>query len=233
MKRLLQTASVSLLALLVGVGCGSSESENVATESTPANAGAAAEAPSPQEQETPKYEGPIFIPGLTPPTDARDILARDGEEPGLSRGVVDPFAIIPVDAIGQLPQPSPGEPAPVATQNGGEEIVTEPEETIPGTSRADAVRITGIVKVGNTLRAIIKSPDEPTSRHVRTGQLIAGTVLVKSIDINQSVPVVILEEAGVEVPKYVGQEPDVASSFIASSSSATALIPPPPPSGTH
>ncbi|MEO0947333.1 MAG: hypothetical protein AAFY11_04165 [Cyanobacteria bacterium J06641_5] len=239
MKRLLQTASVSLLALLVGVGCGgSSESpEDLTTEPTPTVE--SAEVPAPEEQEVSQFTGPIFVAGLTPPTDAKDILARTGDEPGRSRGVDDPFAIIPVAATGSILEPEvtvePAEvvepavePAPVVTEV--EEVSPPTVEPEPVPNNAEAVRVTGVVRIGNTVRAIIESPNEPTSRHVRAGQLIAGTVLVKGIDINGPTPTVILEENGIEVVKPIGEAIETSSSFIAASpKNAAAVLPPPPP----
>lgn len=238
MKKLLQTVSVSLLALSVGVGCGSSESGDVVTEPAP-NAGAA-QAPAPEEEATSQFAGPIFVAGLTPPTDARDVLARTGDEPGRSRGVDDPFAIIPVAATGFVPAPEAGpivesvepveETAPaVAEVEGSAPEAVEPE---PLPSNVDAVKVTGVVRIGNTVRAIIESPNEPTSRHVRAGQLIAGTVFVKSIDINRSTPAVILEENGIEFIKPIGEAIETSSGFIAAApANAEAILPPPPPIG--
>ena len=79
----------------------------------------------------------------------------------------------------------------------------------PRTDLANAVAVTGVVQVGNETEAIVQVPNEPTSRYVRVGQRLSnGQVLVKRIEVNQgSVPVVILEQYGTEVPKAVGEQP--------------------------
>jgi hypothetical protein len=76
---------------------------------------------------------------------------------------------------------------------------------------AKAVEVSGVVVVGTEPQAIIKAPNEATSRYVRTGQRLAnGQVLVKRIEFNEgSEPIVILEQNGVEVAKIVGERPAV------------------------
>jgi len=76
---------------------------------------------------------------------------------------------------------------------------------LPEPDLARAVRVTGVVQVGNEVRAIVEPPDE-TSRYVRIGDYLAnGQVLVKRIDLNAGPqPVVILEQFGIEVARPVG-----------------------------
>jgi hypothetical protein len=63
--------------------------------------------------------------------------------------------------------------------------------------------------IGGVPRAIVKAPNEPTSRYVTVGQRLSnGLVLVKRIEVNSgSDPVVILEQSGVEVSRAVGDKP--------------------------
>jgi hypothetical protein len=71
---------------------------------------------------------------------------------------------------------------------------------------ARAVVVTGIVLIGEVPQAIIKAPNEPTSRYVKPGQRLMNGVLVKRIEMRQgSNPTVILEEYGIEVVKQVGR----------------------------
>lgn len=73
---------------------------------------------------------------------------------------------------------------------------------------ARAVVVTGIVLIGEVPQAIIKAPNEPTSRYVQPGQRLMNGVLVKRIEMRQgSNPTVILEEYGIEVVKQVGEKP--------------------------
>ncbi len=77
---------------------------------------------------------------------------------------------------------------------------------IPQPTLAREVEVTGVVTIGNTTQAIVKAPNEPTSRYVSVGQRLAGgQVLVKRIEMNPgSDPIVVLEENGIEVPIAVG-----------------------------
>lgn len=73
---------------------------------------------------------------------------------------------------------------------------------------ARAVIVTGVVLISNEPQAIIKVPDEPTSRYVQAGQRLANGVLIKRIEMNGgSNPIVILEQFGIEVAKMVGEGP--------------------------
>ncbi|NJR31263.1 hypothetical protein HC762_00485 [bacterium] len=78
----------------------------------------------------------------------------------------------------------------------------------PSTDNANAVEVSGVVRVGNDILVIVKAPNEPTSRYIRVGQRIAGgQVLVKRVDFKSGAdPVVVLEENGVEVAKAVGEK---------------------------
>ena len=97
---------------------------------------------------------------------------------------------------------------------------------------ARTVAITGVVQVGSEPQAIIKVPNEATSRYVRVGQRLAnGQVLVKRIEINEGAdPIVILEQYGIEVGRAVGEEP--VDSAQAATPSAAIPAPPPPPNNT-
>jgi hypothetical protein len=73
---------------------------------------------------------------------------------------------------------------------------------------AKAVVVTGVVLIGKEPQAIIKVPNEPTSRYVQAGQRLANGVLIKRIEMNEGYnPVVILEQYGIEVAKMVGESP--------------------------
>jgi hypothetical protein len=78
---------------------------------------------------------------------------------------------------------------------------------LPEPNLARAVEITGVIKVGDTAQAIVRAPNEGTSRYVSAGQRLSdGQVLVKRIDMNEgSDPVVVLEQYGVEISKTVGE----------------------------
>jgi len=77
---------------------------------------------------------------------------------------------------------------------------------LPSATLANGVQVSGVVMVNGAPQAIVKAPNEETSRHVRVGQRISnGQVLVKRIEMNAgSDPIVIFEENGVEVARAVG-----------------------------
>ena len=80
---------------------------------------------------------------------------------------------------------------------------------LPQPSLAQAVEVSGVIQVGDEARAIVKEPNETTSRYVSVGQRLSnGQILVKRIEMNTgSEPVVVLEQYGIEVAKRVGDKP--------------------------
>ncbi|NET30461.1 MAG: hypothetical protein F6K19_00405 [Cyanothece sp. SIO1E1] len=78
---------------------------------------------------------------------------------------------------------------------------------LPQPNLALGVGVTGVVQVKGMSLAIVKAPDEPTSRYVRVGQRLSnGRILVKRIELRQGAdPVVIFEQNGIEVAKVVGE----------------------------
>jgi hypothetical protein len=73
---------------------------------------------------------------------------------------------------------------------------------------ARAVIVSGVVLLGKEPQAIIKMPNELTSRYVQARQRLANGLLIKRIEMNEgSNPIVILEQYGIEVAKMVGEAP--------------------------
>jgi hypothetical protein len=70
------------------------------------------------------------------------------------------------------------------------------------------VEVSAVVQVGQTVKAIVKSPGED-SQYVGVGEYIGGgSVYVKDINVyTPAEPVVILEEFGQEVARAVGSAP--------------------------
>lgn len=85
--------------------------------------------------------------------------------------------------------------------------------TVPGTlgspnsftSLAKEVEISGVIQLGQSLNAIIRTPNEDDYRFVTEGEFLAdGQVLMKRIEMNSNrQPIVILEENGLEVPRTI------------------------------
>ncbi|MDJ1178757.1 hypothetical protein PJF56_07775 [Roseofilum sp. BLCC_M91] len=76
-------------------------------------------------------------------------------------------------------------------------------------SGAEAVKVTGVVELADGMRAILKAPDEPTSRYVVAGESLSnGKIRVKRIEIVSSGnAIVVLEENGKEFVKTVSDRP--------------------------
>ncbi|NJL22451.1 MAG: hypothetical protein HC895_19210 [Leptolyngbyaceae cyanobacterium SM1_3_5] len=100
---------------------------------------------------------------------------------------------------------NPGSLAPIPDLVPNNPIAAAP--LAPQPTLAQAVKVTGVVQIGNTLHAIVSAPNEPSSRYVRAGQRLSnGQVLVKRIEVNRgSEPIVVLEQNGVEVQTAVGE----------------------------
>ena len=95
---------------------------------------------------------------------------------------------------------------------------------------ADNVLVTGLVELGDRVRLIVQAPGEVTSRYVDLGQYISnGKVLVKRVESNFPTPRVVLEQAGVEVVKIVGETNE--NSTLDGDEQASLPAPPPSASG--
>jgi hypothetical protein len=101
----------------------------------------------------------------------------------------------PAATASRLPGNQPNSSAPVAPP-----VVPPPP---PTTDLADAVQVTGVVQLGSIIQAIVKAPNEPSSRNVQPGERLSnGQVLVKEIMLGAGGnPVVVLEQNGVEIMK--------------------------------
>lgn len=188
-------------------------------------------------------EGTVVV-GQLPP-DLISSTDPDQRLQEIQRSRTDPFAVIPTTPVVQIQEesqpggsqqpgsttaeaPPPGSLAPIP------ELVPQPPliplpPPPPPTDVARAVQVTGVVQIGNVPYAIVNAPNEPSSRYVRTGQLLSnGEVLVKRIELYQgSEPVVVFEQNGVEVVTAVGEggappvSPDGAPAAVAVASAAT------------
>ncbi|MBW4654997.1 MAG: hypothetical protein KME20_18430 [Kaiparowitsia implicata GSE-PSE-MK54-09C] len=125
------------------------------------------------------------------------------------------IGVAPAGQLGAPPsQLPPGSFAPVpnlvpgANGNGEGPAVAAappPPPPPPQPTLARGVEILGVVQVGSIAHAIVRAPNEPTSRYVRVGQRLSnGEVLVKRIDMRSEDPLVVLEQFGIEVPLAVG-----------------------------
>jgi hypothetical protein len=174
---------------------------------------------------------PAAIPNLIPPTTSEGQLARiqSGRNNPFAPLESQPVAIarttppapaptptaVPAPATLPPPQPIsvvPIDSTPMPVVQPGEPTLTDAIAAAPGTPAtptarlADLIEITGVVEVGGQVSVILRAPNEHTSRYVRVGDYLAnGQVLVKRVDMQAGgEPLVILEQDGVEIPRYVG-----------------------------
>jgi hypothetical protein len=83
-----------------------------------------------------------------------------------------------------------------------------PAVLAPQPELARAVSVSGVVQIGSIVYAIVDAPDEPSSRYVQVGQRLSnGEIIVRRIDMNGSDSSVILEQAGMQVVRRVGDAP--------------------------
>lgn len=148
-----------------------------------------------------------ILPTRSPVISAKTRIARNPQKNKINRGAI---------ASAKIPKPSPGftpvlpKVLPLVVPN-PTLVSVLPPPVQPELARA--VLVTGVVLIGQEPQAIIKVPNEPTSRYVQAGQRFANGLLVKRIEMNEgSNPVVILEQYGMEVARTVGESPMNATS---------------------
>lgn len=164
------------------------------------------------------------VPNLIPPTSSAD------RAPQSEIGRPDPFATILVPPTVSV-KPS-SEPAP-STASSGSSVAVAPVPTLPTLPApqtvpttqfppvnlpalppprrlSETIEISGVVEVGGKTSVIVQVPDEHTSRYVHVGDYVGnGAVLVKRVEMGME-PVVILEEDGTEITRYVGSGSSLA-----------------------
>ncbi|MFZ9738470.1 MAG: hypothetical protein ACO3EZ_10725 [Prochlorotrichaceae cyanobacterium] len=229
-----QTAALMIGGSLLLGSCSSlpffGGNESPPEAEAPAAVAPVAEAPAAEEAAleevpAPEFTDPLVEDGNTSPvgslrkaTDPDDRLKVAQSR----QGRPDPFAANPITVTVELPPPSavpttptvpnlPGVPTLPGTPIGNlPDQPLIPAVILPDPALAKAIVVTGVVQVGSSPQAILRSPLEPSSRYVSPGQRVAnGQVLVKRIEVRGSDPVVILEESGIEVVKFVGQPAEV------------------------
>ncbi|MGI0495232.1 hypothetical protein ACN4EG_25925 [Alkalinema pantanalense CENA528] len=149
------------------------------------------------------FKTPV-VPSSLPP-ESKEGSASNNNLPSLPNFPKPPANVVPTIrfrsqppiAINPRPGLNPSQPSAIPT------IPPLPEPTL-----ARAVEVSGVVMIRGTAQAIVKAPNEPTSRYVSAGQRLSnGQILVKRIEVfSGSDPVVILEENGVEVVRPVGSK---------------------------
>ncbi|HEY9751428.1 MAG TPA: hypothetical protein V6C46_00635 [Coleofasciculaceae cyanobacterium] len=163
---------------------------------------------------------PVTLPKLsatTPPTTVPPV-SQLPQAPAPSQPQPTPF-----QPASGLPPAGPNRPSSIASQGANpltQSKTTQPSGSKPGpsiatlpprpsTTLAEGVEVSGVIQLNGVSQAIVKAPNEPTSRYVQPGQRLSnGQVLVKRIEMNPGgTPIVILEQNGIEVSRGVGNRP--------------------------
>lgn len=78
---------------------------------------------------------------------------------------------------------------------------------------AQAVQVSGVSQINGQIQVIVKLPGESFSRYLSVGEkVLNGKVLIKRVqDPTAITPIVVLEEAGIEVLRRVGEKPMIAN----------------------
>ena len=199
MKKLLLVTFL-LGSTLLATSCSGEKTAETPPAEAPAAPAAVPEVVTPPDFTNPLVEEtrPSTIASLKKATDPAARLKQ------IQAGRPDPFAGNPVAVTVSLPKVivPPSTPTILPSLPS---LPSLPPADLPNPTLAKAVVVTGIVQVGSSTQAIVKAPLEPSSRYVSPGQRIAnGQVLVKRIEVRGSEPVVILEELGIEVVKFIG-----------------------------
>ena len=101
-------------------------------------------------------------------------------------------------------KPAPSSPGEPNAPSPSEQPSTPPQ---PVATIAQGVVVTGVIRIGGTTQIILKAPNEAHSRYVQPGQYLANQqVLVKRVERQNEMPVVVLEQNGIEVFKSVGEK---------------------------
>lgn len=174
-------------------------------------------------------------PGRSSTTTRRTAVARTPQRRTTSATTVAARPSIPNRPTASRPNPAARNQGSASTnatpRTPALPVPPEPQIAVlpppPEPTLARAVEVSGVVQVGNEPQAIIKAPNEATSRYVRVGQRLSnGQVLVKRIEMNQgSEPVVVLEQYGIEVAKVVGERPVAPAQPGTQPTTPTASIP--------
>ncbi len=115
------------------------------------------------------------------------------------------------------PTTASGTPKPT-TASGTPKPTTAPSfkpelPTIPEPELARSIEVTGVVQVGGVTQVIVKLPNSSSPFYVPVGTRIANSqLLVKRVEMNGNVPVIIFEQYGIEVAKRVGDPPEASPS---------------------
>ena len=221
---------------------GTSEQTPTDSKASP-SASKKSQPPSEQPSAQQKPQPPQKVAGLKKSANPDEIL-QDLEDRGdlSTQEQEDPFSLFSVPPKSKKltppppPSPEPSQKKPASSESpkrsdegglpGGDygpKLTPEPPDPFEP-ELAKAVEVTGVVEVADVAYAIVKPPNEESSRYVQVGLYLSEQrqVLFKRIERNQDAALtVVLEQEGMEVSKQVGSGLGIAQS----ESSSTVSIP--------
>lgn len=223
---------ISLGSLLLLTACSTAPKTEQTAVTSPANGASPAPVAIAQNFSKPVVSpaAPLpvpTVPGLITSTNARMRV------PTIVTGRTDPFAAVstapirliaatskpavtlpsPLPAPSQAQLPTFSQPLAPAPVNLTPLPPALPQLPVSRTASADAIEISGVIKVGSRWSVIVKEPEAQSSRYVHAGAYLAnGQVLVKRIVANAgSDPIVILQQNGIEITRTIGGSARLAS----------------------
>lgn len=178
---------------------------------------------NPSESGTPASGSPsASLPASSPvrsSTTPASSPARSSSAPPASRPSSTPAPSAPrASSPSSAPASSPTrslppvavKPSPVSPPSPGDldtPSAQPPTPPQPVAAIAQDVVVTGVIQVGEITQVILKAPNEAFSRYVQPGQYLANNqVLVKRVERQNEIPVVVLEQNGIEVFKSIGEK---------------------------
>ena len=164
-----------------------------------------ARSPATSPASSPARSSPSSSPARSPATSPASSPARSSPSSSPARSPATSPASSPARSLPPVAvKPAPPSPGATNAPSPSEQPSTPPQ---PVAAIAQDVVVTGVIQVGNTTQIILKAPNEAHSRYVQPGQYLANQqVLVKRVERQNEMPVVVLEQNGIEVFKSVGEK---------------------------
>ncbi|MGK7945847.1 MAG: hypothetical protein AB4058_15400 [Microcystaceae cyanobacterium] len=214
MTQKLTTLMLVLLLSLFAASC--NRGEEVSDEENAGNSPPPPAQPQTNNQDTP----PAQVFETTSPPPVATLIApttANQRREDIATGRTDPYAPFPSKVEVERPEPEIQEDNDISQEQGdtpngsSDDILIDEPLPLPVPEEAEAVIVSGVIQLGGSPVAILTSPGEPGTRHVRPGTMIAsGQVLVKSINVSNRDGFVVLEQYGQEVTKMVGEAAQAA-----------------------
>ena len=120
---------------------------------------------------------------------------------------------VPVAATQTLPSLPALPPVPIFdSANAEASLAVAPTNSSTWASPVDQVVVSGVAQIGSTVSVIVYEPGSDTSRRVSAGETVAnGQVRIKSVDLSDAEPIVVLTYDGQDYYRSVGSSALIGS----------------------